>query len=588
MGDSERLGKTFQCSSSQITTLGQNDEMKNINKKKRAYDKNPRLHCKMFGNVNCRSDFEKIKIENIKLKAENMRLSMRLRNSNEASCVAMKLYEKTKNKRNQLRKKLIHKKKNHSFMANRAIFEQHLHSKDSNEIIYSMTNELEILKNSYKQTNAQLESTNSLLDEISQTVCTLEIENRQIKNELNLEISSHKETKKLQYDWISKFDHSLKNLKDNMNAFLIMSENLVNEKDDLKVRLEITENVTQRLRKMITCSHVNENEKSDSHQPYNCERLLMECEGELTVAKHKLLYKQECYDNLKLQMSEKEDKMDSTVSIVEEEAKKLYTSLEEKCLEIEENKQEILKYKAKNFHLMREKMEIQCNINTSIERIDTQPSLANTMQYKSSQAAILWVAIDQMHLCCLKTSKSSAVAQYQKMIEDKVYQYLSLVPHDQRFCSEQVWEILLLSAHVIPEFSPVQAAKAFKLIEKFAANLVNLKIKSHSRTEIRRNFIDRNLYGAQKLFMQMCYQFMSTGENVLVLDTPVHKDCIISIARDCRIAQTECRIINQIFKNVEDHEKCTWKDILNCRVRYIGTPEQLSIKLIKHKKRHSV
>jgi len=502
--------------------------------------------------------------------------------------VAMKLYEKSKTKSNQLRKKLIHKKKDLTFKANRGISDQHLHFKDTNEIIYSMTNKLEILKNSYKRTNAQLESTNLLLDDISKTVCKLEIENREIKNQLNLELSSHKETKKSQYDWISKFDHSLKNLKDKMNAYLIMSENLVSERDDLKVRLEITENVTQRLRKMITCSHVNEIGNSDSHQSYNCERLLMECEGELTVAKHKLLYKQECYDNLKLQMSQKEDRMDSTVSIVEEEAKKLYTSLEEKCLEIEENKQEILKYKAKNFHLIREKMEIQCNINTSIESIDTQPSLASTMQYKSSQAASLWVAIDQMHLCCLKTSKSSAVAQYQKMIEEKVYQYLSLVPHDQRFCSEQVWEILLLSAHVIPDFSPVQAAKAFKLIEKFAANLVNLKIKSHSRTEIRRNFIDRNLYGAQKLFMQMGYQFMSTGENVLVLDTPVHRDCIISIARDCRIAQTECRIINQIFRNVEDHEKCTWKDILNCRLRYIGTPEQLSNKLIKHKKRHSV
>merc|ERR1712126_612890 len=126
----DKMRKTFQCSVSQIKTLGQNDEMKDMNEKELAYDKNPRPHCKMFGNNNCKNNFEKIRIENIKLKAENMRLRMRLRNNNEASCVPMKLYEKTINKSNQLRRKLRHKKKDYTSKANRAVSEQHLHFKN--------------------------------------------------------------------------------------------------------------------------------------------------------------------------------------------------------------------------------------------------------------------------------------------------------------------------------------------------------------------------------------------------------------------------------------------------------------------------
>merc|ERR1712150_230400 len=305
------------------------------------------------------------------------------------------------------------------------------------------------------------------------------------------------------------------------------------------------------------------------------------------MTKKNLEYYQHRLDTFKFKVKEKEGRVENSVSILEEEAKRLYTSLEEKCKEVEESKKELVKYNAKTYHLIKEKMEIQSTYN--VQNVFPRREIAiNAGVYKSSQIARLWLAIEQMHLTCLKNTKSKKAAQCQKLIEDKVYQYLSLAPHPQRFCCEQVWEVLLLSSQYIPNFSPLYAAKAFKLIEKFAAKLINLKIKNHSRTEIQKDFIEKHIYGAQKLFMQMGYQFMSTGENILVLDAPVQKDCIISVARDCRIAQTECRIIDSIFRSATDHCQCTWKDVLDYRFKYIGTPQQVTNKLVKCKKRHSV
>jgi dihydroneopterin aldolase len=396
------------------------------------------------------------------------------------------------------------------------------------------------------------------------------------------------------------------NLKTDMNASIEISGKLETERDELKHKLESAISELQECKKMKGKLDTNNQELTYKLQVQTTileemgkENSLLDIEVKETNEKFKQCQSQlnfteqtlEQYQNyvkaFKLTAREKEARLDKSVSIVEEEAKKIYGSLEEKCKEVEVSKKELIKYKARTYHLTKEKMKIQYTFNLKNGEHEATQFTNNTVANKSNEIACLWLTIDEMHLTCLRTNKSTA-AHYQNLIENKVYQYLTLVPHEQRFCYSQVWEILLLSAKMIPNFSPMQAAKAFKLIEKFAGNLLQLNLEHYSRTEFKKTFIEKHLYGAKELFLQMGYQYISTGENVLVLDTPVDKDCIVSVARDCRVGQTECRIINDIFRSVADQCPCTWKEVFDCRLNYTGTPQQASNKLLKCRKRHSV
>merc|ERR1719414_2298305 len=126
---------------------------------------------------------------------------------------------KQKNKNDQLRKKIRRTTKNLTD-ANKTSFEQQFYHKEANEMANSKMETYKV-HNLCREMTVQLESTNLLLSDVSKTVENLVRENREIKNALNHEIISHKETKNLQSNWISNFDTSLGSLKNNMNDLMI-------------------------------------------------------------------------------------------------------------------------------------------------------------------------------------------------------------------------------------------------------------------------------------------------------------------------------------------------------------------------------
>ena len=91
----------------------------------------------------------------------------------------------------------------------------------------------------------------------------------------------------------------------------------------------------------------------------------------------------------------------------------------------------------------------------------------------------LWLKIDQLHLNFLHTGEKS-VNHFKLhrrpiisiLVLGLVVEYLSLVPQDRRFLSDTTGDIIANSAKYKPDFSLVEAEKAFRAIEEHATNLI--------------------------------------------------------------------------------------------------------------------
>merc|ERR1712156_902881 len=150
-----------------------------------------RMHCKMFSNMNVKNDAELLKVENIKLKSENIRLKLRLQNSNETPCTVMKLFEKTRKKNDKLRKKLRKRRNEDKMRSDNIKSAQKYHVNTTDDIINLMTDQYKVHLQKSQHMSSQLETTNYELNTISKTVKKLEMENKEIQHALNLEIISH-------------------------------------------------------------------------------------------------------------------------------------------------------------------------------------------------------------------------------------------------------------------------------------------------------------------------------------------------------------------------------------------------------------
>ena len=95
----------------------------------------------------------------------------------------------------------------------------------------------------------------------------------------------------------------------------------------------------------------------------------------------------------------------------------------------------------------------------------------------------LWLKIDQLHLNFLNTGEKSVNLEGNHfklhrrpiisiLVLGLVVEYLSLVPQDRRFLSDTTGDIIANSAKYKPDFSLVEAEKAFRAIEEHATNLI--------------------------------------------------------------------------------------------------------------------
>ena len=98
-----------------------------------------------------------------------------------------------------------------------------------------------------------------------------------------------------------------------------------------------------------------------------------------------------------------------------------------------------------------------------------------------------------------------------KTLEGYAYQYLTVVPHERRFCQPGFGDFFIAgSARMIPDFSAEKAAQAFNLIERiiFGSPSYRKKIqasKSHVPSSTDTAFFNFNCQLKLKLLKTFCF-----------------------------------------------------------------------------------
>jgi len=205
----------------------------------------------------------------------------------------------------------------------------------------------------------------------------------------------------------------------------------------------------------------------------------------------------------------------------------------------------------------------------------------------------LWLEIDQRHLKYLQHDDNVAKIELRKELEQKVKEYLCLVPQDRKFVSPTTGDIISNSIRWINEFSLSKAAEAFQCIEQYAANLINQPWRQEYRTIRQYNgFYTHNiksaLSGAENLFLSMGYIRDPSDADVFKLptnrsDTPVDLDAVTKVARDCLLARMEAIILQMIHIGVASQFALGLDELMEFRRDHIGSPEDAIRELLYRK-----
>jgi len=193
----------------------------------------------------------------------------------------------------------------------------------------------------------------------------------------------------------------------------------------------------------------------------------------------------------------------------------------------------------------------------------------------------LWLKIDQLHMGYLQSDDIYDKLHKRKKLEGLVADYLSIVPQDRKFVSTATWDIISNSAKRKPDFSLLEAADAFHVIEQIAANLINdpwrKKLWSISQySGFYKHRVETALFGAEKMFMDMGYSPSPGQAQVLSLaprvgEHPVNIDMVTSVARDCLLALVECHILAEVYNTVSAQFPTVLEEVINFRRDHIGS-----------------
>jgi len=182
-----------------------------------------------------------------------------------------------------------------------------------------------------------------------------------------------------------------------------------------------------------------------------------------------------------------------------------------------------------------------------------------------------------------------------KQLKRDVNQYLEMVS----FAALSTWqdstiaaEILRNSARLIPHFSVLKAAKAFREIEKCAGSIFckcdwkSMKKGMFVQITSQQFYLVASLSGAEQLFRRMGY--IIEGRNLRYIGVPVGSlgHAVRAVAKVCLFAYVECQVVAEIVRKVSCRlgaGTCSVKDVLDYRRDRIGTTERAVRDLIHFK-----
>ena len=189
---------------------------------------------------------------------------------------------------------------------------------------------------------------------------------------------------------------------------------------------------------------------------------------------------------------------------------------------------------------------------------------------------------------------SSEVSPYKrskrKTLEGLVAEYLSIVSH-HCYClsvASVTGDIISISAKWKPDFSFVKAAQAFRAIEQYAVNLINITMDNQDfclNSGHYKNRVDGALFGAEMMIMDMGFSPSPGQAQVLsLMKHQVNIRKVVDVARYCLFACVECNILAEIHGQVSAQFPISIEEVIDFRRDHIGSVNNCIQQLLGRKR----
>jgi protein tamozhennic len=173
--------------------------------------------------------------------------------------------------------------------------------------------------------------------------------------------------------------------------------------------------------------------------------------------------------------------------------------------------------------------------------------------YKSSRRAELKRKIVEFHLSYLNRDDNPEKLNHKTKLEGLIIEYLSIVPHSEKFEILEIAECLDRSIIENNAFSASKAATAFEILEKYANNLLTKPWRKEFQTIYPyggyiKGLIEKQLRGSINILYLMGYRNRTVnGVTTLYNGSRVNDpDLLARISLECLIAFVECQMMSQI------------------------------------------
>ncbi|KAL1463298.1 hypothetical protein WDU94_015061 [Cyamophila willieti] len=196
----------------------------------------------------------------------------------------------------------------------------------------------------------------------------------------------------------------------------------------------------------------------------------------------------------------------------------------------------------------------------------------------------LWKKINEVHCLYIESDESPEKIEYESELGALIHEFLSIVPHNCKFHFTDTHHVLRRSILSNPDVNHFKLAKAWLSMSKYASNLISQPWrKEYTIIKLYSGFykhqIEPVLLGGEVILELMGYRQTQPGHMELL--EPIDGDTVRVVALDTLMAMVECQILRLIYEDVAKHlPSISWKDIIEARELYTGSPEIIRNKLL--------
>nr|XP_027201810.1 uncharacterized protein LOC113795787 [Dermatophagoides pteronyssinus] len=206
------------------------------------------------------------------------------------------------------------------------------------------------------------------------------------------------------------------------------------------------------------------------------------------------------------------------------------------------------------------------------ESCDSNYSLLTGKPTNNNQTAIrnLRLRMHEIHLAYINNNDEyDKKIELRKRLECLIDEYLIVVRHDDKFTFREFRDCLEITCKK-SNFDPEKAIEAFRLVERYALNLLNYPWRHEYHKIFAFGYyriIKYSLSGHCELMQLIGYNYDASNDIYALSEMPIDPDKMIAISFDCLVSIVEIQIMSDIKTKCPD-QMC-WKDIYCIRCQYV-------------------